>query len=478
MMKNTKKLKYSINSTVIIIGAIIIALLVNGLLVAFDNKISLEIDFTKEDIYRLTEETESVIDKIDEETKIIVLYNGQATELMTILTSVIEKYTDRNEMITYEVVDYYSNPLALSEYVSAVKMISSPEYAMIFVQGDKYDVAEVSSYITTTGRSNIENIITNKLATFVDGYSISEIMFTTGHGEKSNAGFEAVLNMYNYQLRSINLATENIPENDKSLLIVNAPQGDFSAEEIEKIDRFLDYGGNVQVYFDPVISNEELPRLESYLSENWSIVRNHGVIVDNDKKLESGEDTSSRYGSITVAEIADNEIAKPIKESKREIVYSASNALEIASDSLSTIEVSPVLVTSSNSVLRDLESINEAVPAGTAQNRYNVMLTSTKHNYTLDEKIYTGRVVVCGSSYMMDTLIGDSRYANEDLLINSINWMRGSESGITVRSKELPQGSLLISGTQFWAWFIGLALIVPILLIVSGIIVFAKRRYK
>lgn len=478
MMKNTKKIKYSINSTVLIVGAIIITLLLNGLLVAFDNKISLEIDFTKDEIYRLTEETESVIDKIDEETKIVVLYNGQATELMTILTSVIEKYTDRNEKIKYEVVDYYSNPLALSEYVGAVKMLSSPEYAMIFVQGEKFDVAEVSSYITTTGRSNIENIITNKLATFVDGYSISEIMFTTGHGEKSNAGFEAVLNMYNYQLRSINLQTENIPENDKSLLIINAPKDDFSSEEIEKIDGFLDRGGNVQVYFDPVVSNDELPRLESYLAESWSVVRNHGVIVDSDKRLESGDNTNSRYGSITVAEIPDNEIATPIKDSKREIVYSAANALEIASDSLATIEVKPILTTSPNSVLRELENINEAVPAGVMKSSYNVMLTSTRNNYTLDEKIYTGRVVVCGSSYMMDTLIGDSRYANEDLLINSINWMRGSEAGITVRAKDIPQGALLISGGQFWGWFIGLVAVVPVLLIAFGIVVFVKRRYK
>ncbi len=478
MMKNTKKTKYSINSAVVIAGAILITLLLNGLLVAFDNKISLEVDFTKEEIYRLTEETETVLDKIDKETKIVILYNGQATEMMTVLTSVIEKYTDKNENITYEVIDYYSNPLAMSEYVSAVRMISSPDYAMIFVQGDKFDVAEASSYFTTTGRSNIENVITNKLAGFVDGYTISKIMFTTGHGEKSNAGFEAVLKMYNYQLRSINLLTEEIPADDKSLLIVNAPVDDFSAEEIEKIDNFLDLGGNVQVYFDPVVSNEELPRLESYLAENWSIVRNHGVIVDNDKRLESEDATKSKYGSISVAEIADNEIANPIKASKREIVYSASNAIEIASDSLSTIEVTPVLTTSANSALRELDQINEPVSGGVMKSRYNVMLTSTKNNYTLDEKIYTGRVIVCGSSYMMDTLIGDPRYANEDLLINSINWMRGSEAGITVRSKELPEGSLLVSAPQFWGWFIALVVAVPVLLLAFGIFVFVKRRYK
>lgn len=477
-MKNAKKLKYSINSSVIIIGAIIVTLLVNALLVAFDNKISLEIDLTKNDIYRLTEETKEVIKQIDKETKIVVLYNGQQSEIMTILTTLINKYTDENENIVCEVVDYYSDPMALTEYVSAIKSLSYPDYSMIFVQGDKYDTAEVSSYVTTSGYSNIENIITNKLATFVDGFKISEILLTEGHGEKSNAGFGAVLSMYNYKMRSINLLSEDLPENEKSMVIINAPTADFSAEEIEKLDKFLDRGGNVQVYFDPMVSNEELPRLEKYLSENWAIVRNHGVIVDSDKKVEVTGKVAELCGTVTVAELAESNIAAPIKSSKKNIVFSAANALEIAADTKTNVDIEAVLQTTDNAVLRDIAAINEPVTGGVMKSKYNVMLTSTRQNYTLDEEIYTGRVIVCGSSYMMDTLIGDGRYANEDLLINSINWMRGSEAGITVRAKEIPQGGLTITTAQFWTWFIGLVVVIPVLLLGFGIFVFIRRRYK
>ncbi len=477
-MKNTKKLKYSINSSVIIIGAIIITLLVNALLVAFDNKISLEIDLTKDDLYKLTDETKDVIKQIDEETKIIVLYNGQASEIMTILTTLINKYTDENEKIVGEVLDYYNDPMALTQYVSAVKELSSPDYAMIFVQGDKYDTAEVSSYVTMSGYSNIENVITNKLATFVDGYKISEVLLTEGHGEKANAGFEAVLSMYNYQMRSINLLEEDLPENDKSLVIINAPTSDFSAEEIEKLDKFLDRGGNVQVYFDPMVSNDELTRLESYLAESWAIVRNHGVIVDSDKKVEASEKVKELCGIVSVAELSESDIVAPVKNSKKNIVYSAANPLEIASDTQINTEIEVVLNTTKDAVLRDVTEINEPVVGGVNRSKYNVMLTSTRHNYTLDEQIYTGRVVVCGSSYMMDTLIGDSRYANEDLLINSINWMRGSEAGITVRSKKIPEGTLSLTTSQFWTWFIGLVFVIPVLLLGFGIFVFIRRRYK
>ena len=477
-MKNTKKLKYSINSSVVIIGAIIITLLLNALLVAFDNKISLEVDLTKDELYRLTDETKEIIDQIDEETKIVVLYNGQQSEIMTILTTIINKYTEENEMIVGEVVDYYNDPLALTEYLNAIKELSYPDYAMIFAQGDKYDTAEVSSYVTSSGYSNIENIITNKLATFVDGFQISEILMTEGHGEKGNAGFSAVLSMYNYQMNSINLLTEDLPDDEHSLVIINAPTADFSAEEIEKLDKFLDRGGNVQVYFDPMVSNEELPRLEGYLSENWGIVRNHSVIVDSDKKIEVSEKVAELCGTVSMAELADSSIVSPVKNSKKNIVYSAANALEIAADVEKNVEVETVLETTENAVLRELSAINEPVVGGVMKSKYNVMITSTHSNYTLDEQIYTGRVVVCGSSYMMDTLIGDSRYANEDLLINSINWMRGSEAGITVRAKEIPEGGLAVSTAQFWGWFIGLVVVIPVFLLAFGIFVFIKRRYK
>lgn len=477
-MKNTKKLKYSINSSVVIIGAIIVTLLVNALLVAFDNKISLEIDLTKNELYKLTDETKEVINQIDEETKIVVLYNGQQAEIMTILTTIINKYSEENENIVLEVVDYYNDPMALTKYVNAIKELSYPDYSMIFVQGDKYDTAEVSSYVTSSGYSNIENIITNKLATFVDGFQISEILMTEGHGEKANLGFSSVLSMYNYQLSEINLLTEDLPEGDKSLVIINAPTADFSAEEIEKLDKFLDRGGNVQVYFDPMVSNEELPRLESYLAENWSIVRNHGVIVDSGKKIEVSESVAELCGIVSMAELADSSMVAPVKNSKKNIVYSAANALEIAADTQTNVKIETVLETSSDAVLRDISEINKPVVGGVMRSKYNIMLTSTRDNYTLDEQIYTGRVAVCGSSYMMDTLIGDSRYANEDLLINSINWMRGSEAGITVRAKEIPEGGLTVSTAQFWGWFIGLVAVIPVLLLGFGIFVFIRRRYK
>lgn len=484
-MKNKKKLKYSINSSVVVIGAILVTLLVNSILVAFDSKMSLEIDFTKDEIYRLTDETEEVIKKIEKDTKMIVLYDSTETdsesiELINMLTSLLNKYTEKNEKLTYEVVDFVANPQGVIPYISALQMID-PTYAyasMLFVQEDRYDAAQRTSYITSDGKSNMENIITNKLASFADGYKISQIMLTEGHGEKTNSGFESILSMYNYDYRKINLLTEEIPEDESALVVVNAPKNDFSAEEVEKLDKFLNAGGNVQIYFDPLVSNSELERLESYLLNEWGIIRNHGVVLDSQNKLESQESTMARYGIISIAELSDSDIVAPIVQSKRDIMYSAANAIEISGDKRTTLEVKPVLKTSGSAVLKTVDTINEPVLSSDNKNEYNIMLQATRYNYTLNEEIYEGKMIVCGSSYMMDELIGDTRYANEDLLINSFNWMSGAESGITVRAKELPEGGLSIPASHFWTWFIALVVVVPLLTLGFGIFVFIKRRYK
>ena len=48
MKKNKKAFRYSVNSSVIIVGAIIITLLLNAILVTLNDRFSLEIDFTEE----------------------------------------------------------------------------------------------------------------------------------------------------------------------------------------------------------------------------------------------------------------------------------------------------------------------------------------------------------------------------------------------------------------------------------------------
>lgn len=517
-MKNTKKLKYSINSSVIIIAAVVVTVLLNSILIAFDEKISLEVDLTQEEFYKLSKETKEVVKNIDKETKIVLLIDGSqyketagqsATGLTTAtaatmetkeddpylmsIVSLIEKYTEENSKISFEMVDYYTDPAPLwNEYYAPFMQIQQnemvPYYAMMIIQGDKYEVIDYNSYHVQTynkekgvieNKSNIENAVTNKLAALsMDSEKFSAILFTQGHGEKINVEIDSILGKYSYTAGLINLANVDIPAEEKPLIIIDSPLTDFTADEIQKIDDFLKKGGNLHVYFNPLLSNEELPRLESYLADEWGIVRNHGVINDSKNAVNLSEDSASVYGVLAVGVNASHEIVEPISDSDLRIMYSSANPLEIKADKAGSINVEPVIKTSSDAALKTAETATEPVDAGDERGTYNVLLTSTREIYDLDNKKSTGKVLVCGSSYAMDTLPLESASANENLLINSFNWMNGGVSAINIDAKAFPEGSLVIQNSNKWMWFAGLVVIVPLVICAVGVIVFVRRRYK
>ena len=87
-------------------------------------------------------------------------------------------------------------------------------------------------------------------------------------------------------------------------------------------------------------------------------------------------------------------------------------------------------------------------------------------------------MVVGGSVLIFDVLTTDTRFANEDILLNTISWMKGGDASITVRAKMLPGGAMSLTKPQFWTWFVILVVIVPLGVLAAGITVFMKRRYK
>ena len=499
-MKNKRILKYGLNSAVIIIGTIIAIILLNSILISFDDKMSLEVDLTKDEIYRLSDETKEVIEKIDKETKIVLFYDGsyetnatykdQMEKDMNLIRSVVEKYTEENNKIKFETLDYYKNPTVILEnpiYSNVVFDIHSrglnPMLSMAFVQGEEYEIADYSTYYEQVyneeskeieSQSNLENVLTNKLRSLSgESEGFTKVLLTNGHGEKNTEQMLTLLSKYNYEWGNIDLISEDIPKDEKVLLIIDSPSNDFTESEILKLDDFLKFGGNAQIYFNPLTSNNELSRLESYLADTWGIIRNHGVTTDTPNNI--GASKENGY-VMAIGEYAEHDIVKGFSDAR--VMYTSSNPLQIKNDKEGSITVEPVLTTSENAVLKTVETATEPANAGDAKGKYNIILTSTKNHYDIYNNMTTGKVLVCGSSYAMDVLSSEKDCLNEDLLINSFNWMSGNGTDIDVGTKELPEGGLVITNASKWGWFSVLVVIIPVAVLAAGFVMFIKRRYK
>ena len=87
--------------------------------------------------------------------------------------------------------------------------------------------------------------------------------------------------------------------------------------------------------------------------------------------------------------------------------------------------------------------------------------------------------MVMGSAFMTDVYItSDTSYNNGEFILNAINKMTGKSQGITIVPKSLVVSSVEISNLQYNVLKTILVIVVPLVVVVIGFIVFAKRRNK
>ncbi len=470
MEKNKKNLKYKLNSTTLIVGAIVIVMLLNAIFIALNDKISLQLDFTYDEIFKLTDETKEVISKIDEDIEILMITDGSDTELYSIVRNILDKYSQENSKITVNEINYVKNPIEIKPYLDEVPTLQVG--SLILKCGDKHEIANSADFFTNNNQSNIERVVTGKIANFMDEYTISEITRMLGHGEVELSSADAIFEMEGYKVTSFDSLTEEFPQGENSLVIIAAPQNDFGPSEIDKLDKYLDDGGNVQIYFDPWHEGADLSRLEGYLAEEWGVKRTHSVVFDS-----TGIEGSQYF----LAELGEHEIVSPLTESQKRVAYIPANAIEISETLPTDVEAGVLLKSSKNAYAASMEDIagnNFAMPSNAQKGEFNLVVALTRKNYDLDNNEKIGKLIVSGTAETFNSIVSDTRFANEDLLLNTIGWMKGNEANISIRSKFLPDNQIMLSKNQFWLWFVTLVVVVPVALLVCAIVVFIKRRYK
>ncbi len=468
-----KKFRYSLNSKALIVGAIIIVLLFNAILITLNNKIALEIDFTQDQIFALTDESKEIADKIEKPLEILLLTTGTENESLSMVKNVLGNYTQQNAKIAVREIDVIKNPAEVQVYMDEIMSLAVG--SLIIRQGDRYETVNATDYFSQNGFSYIERLVTAKLATFVDDMTLSTVTFTTGHGERISVNIRQVLEMGGYKIDQLDTLTQDFPVEETSIVMISAPQSDFSPEEINKLDTYLDRGGNVQIYFDPIYSSNDLNNLESYLKDDWGIVRHENVILDLGNTIEN-----SVY---MMADLADHEITTPVAESQKRVGYGPANSLTVSAEKPSGVTIIPLLSTKTSSYakasLAKLEAQGDMQKtAGDEEGSFDVLMVATRNANQGVDSYSGGRMIVGGSVLIFDELTTDTRFANEDILLNCLNWMKGGDASITVRAKMLPGGDLVLSKNQFWTWFIILIVVIPLGILACGITIFFKRRYR
>ena len=466
-------------------------------------------DASEQSIFSIAPQTASLLEGLANDIHILAFFReneGQAAE------NLLDTYTAGSDRFSYEMADPDQRPEMAQQY-------EVTQYGtLVIVYGDN----------STRVNDLSEEVLTNALVR-ITGAETKRIYFVTGHGEPDITARETpdglgqlAASLENEGAEVVPLLLATVPDvpADASLLIVASPQRPFLENEIESLGRYLDRGGRAWILLEPQRSDELVP----LLAERGIIVGDN-VVIDVVVQLLAGpsagvEPVVSDYGFHPITE-----------QFNQNTVFRIVRSIEPAGELPDGITASTLASTSSNSWAESNVDLvfetGEVDPEGDVEGPVSIAVAATlgpsilnwttpaiettpstndgpgvaetqdvsegadiasnineseSQGITGDGSGATpptdleGRIVVVGDADWLNNSRLTVMY-NEDLALNMVGWLTGgNESTITIRPRARRASRITLTDTQGWGVFYATVLLLPELVLLSGLMIWWRRR--
>jgi len=457
--------KYAFNTAIMSM----VFLLIIGLIAGMSVKYKVRVDLTKDNRYTLSDHTVKILKSLKEDVEAIAFYRGDQRTRQA-MSDLLSEYSYHSPKFSFRFVDPDRDPLETAKYEVTSYRTS------ILKSGDKREIVE---------GTESENKLTNSLLKLISK-DIKVFYFVTGHGEKridnkEENGYSYLkdaIERENHQVRELLLVNAGKVPEDAAVLVVSGPESDYLQVEMDKITAFVKKGGRVVFMMDP---SGALPRLTSYLNE-------FGFELTNDLIFDKTSQASG--GNIAIPFVAQYDKNHPVTHEFEQFTYfpfarsvhikedPAKGSFDLAKTSDKTWTVTSDI----KKLAKEDEEFNAdrhkrgpiSVAAVTA---VEVNLGDNKANKAgegQDTLKTWGKILVVGDSDFASNKF--MKGGNKDLLLNMLNWLAEEHILISVRKKEPGMTPLLLTNVQGKIVFWLSVVIVPSLLLVTGLGVTARRR--
>ncbi|MFZ9595769.1 MAG: GldG family protein [Bdellovibrionia bacterium] len=447
---------YGLNSAITILLVISIV----GVLNFLSSRYPYKLDLTKNQVHTLSSQTTQLVRGLKQPVKATLFSKLQQKEQFWPL---LKNYQSLNPKFELEFVNLDTEPSRVRQ--AGIK---------------RYDTLQLTfgSKESKIEEPNEEKITNALIKLFKD--KVPTLCAVTGHGEKSFAsseaeGYQSIKNYLtdqSYQVKDLNLLESNqVPESCDAVAIIGPTKAFFEAEARILRDYFAQGGRGVMALDVNIRGQEYAPELLPLLSD-WSVQPLHALIVDPSSRL-LGVDAS-------VALVKAFSKASPItRDIQGGSAFPLARPLKILANAPASVKVEWLAQTSTASWgVTDLKLIQKGEarfdPARDEKGPLNTALAI--EGKLKDSKASKNtRLVVFGTSSLATN--NYSRFAgNLDFFLNSVSWVLEDESLISIRSKEDGPGKVELSEKA--GHFIALLtiLILPFVISIGGVTLWAIRR--
>ncbi len=460
------RLKSSSNMTAAIF--LVLALMVFASLIS--QRHYLRWDLTSTGEHTLTDKTVQILKNVRKPVKIKAFVREGFPEAED-TERLLSAYHYLVPTITYELIDPQKNPAVAQHY--NVKTLNT-----IILEGYGH---------SQTTKIADEEHVTNALIRLLES-KIKKVYWVTGHGERVFVGSDMKafgklnekLSKQNYEFKEINLMREEIPE-EASLVVVAAPLKPLFPEELQSLRKYINAGGSVIIFLEPLHDGGLKKFLKSY-----SVLITDDIIVDKLSRVMGGN-----YLFPMLVTYADHEITRDFRLT---CFFDLARSVEPIGKPKKGVTVTALAKTSTSSWAEmDIESLHKGRARFDAEDRQGPISLAAvveleppikkadegkKHEQRGELQITgRGKLVVFGDV----DFASNSRLelaGNEDFITNTINYMVGREEFITIQRKPKPIEPLLLSRAQGMVVFWIPVVAMPLIMLLLGIVVWLRRRSR
>lgn len=444
-----------------------------------------QIDVTENKVYSLTEASKKEIKNIETDVKIYAYGYSEDSSVVDL----IKQYCKENEHITYEILTEESNKNKVEEYDLesgySIVIVEVGETSTLLDGGSDFN-----SYDYTTGQEVdlTEQSITNAILNLTVKDK-PKAYILSGHGEYTEKEL-GVLTTYlkneAYEYSSLNLLNvDKIPE-DCNVLLILSPTTDFLENETNMILDYINKGGNIVFAKDTEENGKSYPNLQKILDYYGLKIINGYVYESNSSAAVSG------YPNIIMPSISSySEVTSDIYSDGGYLLFAYAQKIEKADDETAEnlgVEYETLLTSSENSYYITDVSSNISTAISTAEKQsvdLAVVATKTIESESEEENNTKSKILVIGNgNFITDSIISviNTTYPisyignNKDFMLNSIAYLTNRTDNLTIR-KEMNTSTYTPTQTQDNIVKL-IIFVIPILIIITGIIVWNKRKRK
>lgn len=468
------KFRYRSLHWLVVFLAVALVVLVNIGAKILTDKFSLKADLTKNKVFSITEDSINYISSLDKNVEVIVLNNKDnfvgAGDYYAQADSVINEYAKHSDKIVVSYINIDQNPNIKSEYPEdEVK----PNGIIVRCGGkhkvlSAYDIFDIRG--TYTGAeitsSKAEQVMTSAIINITSDEK-TKINMITGFDEVPCEDFVNLLESNNYEVNQLSMLNGNM--NNVPVSIIYSPNRDYDKDSIEKIKNYLENGGNYGrnlVYFiNP--QQMRLNNIEKFVNE-WGIGIKDGLVFETDPTKIFTKDRPFN----TICEYDEtSEYTKLIKNPSIPVGMPISRPLEVLDES----KVSVLLKFSESSgVMPSTASQNWFPTQDDIKGPIPCLVMSTITSSQTGEK---STLTVVGSAIAADGGLLQRNTLNNSLyFLNLLGKLSAKKDTVNIEPKSIGVHELNINPLQAIIIAVAFAIVLPLLVIISGFIVWIIRR--